>query len=450
MVHVPSSNVFQTHELRSLRFFLDKTTVQISSPFSQGLWSKTVPSIAQHESSIKYALMALSEFHEKYMSSTNSPPELGRLALKHYNVAIRGLLNTEKQKVSPVIGLLCCLLFFAAELLQGKLASAVQLFGTGRRIIHELRRSALQAVQPEPYHELFQVLREAFMRLEYHVSAYFTNLSSDLSFNDCYGPGNTIDASSESTGENYLPTTVAVFNSLPQALEGLRRFAHDAVNKAFSHISNPQSDKQRLANWCTAFESFKQTMPNPYTTENKSIILSLELWWRQLAMHILAVSAAPHSSHPMWWDQHQAQLEELLDYIEKIIHLYCEKHGDGGHDEKPSPPTFCLETGLVTHLVTVMGRCRDPYVRRRALALLKMYNRQEGFLQRELTIESCQQMIDLEERGLEVKCAADIPAEARVVGSSMELHPEAPELKIKYLIGGEWITEVITWSSADN
>ena len=384
------------------------------------------------------------------MSSTRSHHELGRSALKHYNVAIRGLLSTEKQKTSPVIGLLCCLLFFVVELLQGRLASAVQLFRAGRRIIHELERSALQAVQLESYHELFRVLKGAFIRAEYHVSAYFAKLHSDLSFEDCYGTGNTIDASSESINENCHPTTLAIFNSIPQALEELRRFTHNMVNKSYSHITNPQSDQQRLANWCAAFESLKQTMPNPHTIENKSKILGIEIWWRSVALHIHAVSESSHSSNPMWWDQHQAQLEDLLDYIEKSVLLHCGKHGDTGLNEKPSSPSFCLESGIVSHLIFVITRCRDPYVRRRALSLLKMYNRQEGLLQRELTIDFCQQMMDLEERGLEVKCAADIPAEARVMGTSMELHSEAPELEIKYLIGGEWITEVITWSSADD
>lgn len=78
---------------------------RIGSYFSRPLWSQ-VPKIAYTESTIKYAMIALSKFHEQY--TTSSEP---RSALNYYTRAIQEL----RSGLPTTTGILCLMIFFAIE-----------------------------------------------------------------------------------------------------------------------------------------------------------------------------------------------------------------------------------------------------------------------------------------------------------------------------------------------
>ena len=441
---VPVSNSFNGQELRSLNFFLDKTTAQIGSPFSRNLWTNIVPLLAQSQVSIKHAVIALSGFHEQFSFENDSKFALVGSSLTHYNHAIQKLVYPGTTKPSPVISLLSCMLFFAIELVQGKLASALQLFKAGRRIIHEIRTKSSMI---KPYEDYFSMLKAAYIRLEYNICALCNLIDKDLLFDVCYGFNEAANDNSLDSGNSLPIHVIAIFTSISQAQEGLRRIAHTFVNNAFSNATECISYKEILGNWCTAFEALKERMPPSLSIEDRWALVGLEIWWRQVEMTMMMMASdSSNCRNPLWFDQHERRMEEMIDYIEIQCNISAIRSGSRSNSGprlplEPLSPSFCLESGFVLHLVTVINRCRHPTIRRRALSVLKRCNRQEGFFRRDIAIKGCERLIELEERGLHVRCAADIPAEARAVSFQMDLYTDKTELKLRYLIGGEWVEE---------
>lgn len=62
-------------------------------------------------------------------------------------------------------------------------------------------------------------------------------------------------------------------------------------------------------------------------------------------------------------------------------------------------PTFTLTLGIITPLWMTCSRCRDPYLRRRALQLLLSCNRKEGIWDSILTGRVAERVISIEEAG---------------------------------------------------
>ena len=77
-------------------------------------WSWLVLSVADTEPVVRHALYALSELHEQFLSDRGSRGRESRFALRQYNTAIR-LLRHDTGSSSPLVYLLCCLIFVSIE-----------------------------------------------------------------------------------------------------------------------------------------------------------------------------------------------------------------------------------------------------------------------------------------------------------------------------------------------
>ena len=108
-------NPFSAKELRSLLYFRERTASQIDSFFPSAFWGVLVPQIAHREPSIRHALVALSDFHEQFMLPSGSNGERPYFGLRQYNLAIRELLDPRAPPKTPLVSLLCCLLFITIE-----------------------------------------------------------------------------------------------------------------------------------------------------------------------------------------------------------------------------------------------------------------------------------------------------------------------------------------------
>lgn len=117
----PSPNQCLTpKQQRSLQFFREQTVPQMNAFFSDVLWSDLIPQLAHQEPSVGHALSALSWFQEQLLLDGAIKSRQFSFGLQEYNMAIRKLLDTKKKQTSPLIGLLCCLLFVATEVCSSK------------------------------------------------------------------------------------------------------------------------------------------------------------------------------------------------------------------------------------------------------------------------------------------------------------------------------------------
>ena len=110
------------------------------------------------------------------------------------------------------------------------------------------------------------------------------------------------------------------------------------------------------------------------------------------------------------WDSLRLECEEIIDLATLVVKLHNDKSRD--LSEKPM---FFMDMNIIHPLFSIAHRCRDPFTRRRAIALLYSAPRQEGLWHSVLTARAAEKIMETEEAGLgEVKSGADVPEEKRI------------------------------------
>lgn len=103
-------------EARSFQFFIEKTLVNFQTFFEDDLWNRRVLQVAQSEDCIRHAIVALAYYHELYLTHEQWRSLESVSALKHYNLAIKELLNPSPNTSSQGhILVLSCLIFICIE-----------------------------------------------------------------------------------------------------------------------------------------------------------------------------------------------------------------------------------------------------------------------------------------------------------------------------------------------
>ncbi len=104
-------------ELRSLRFFVERTVPQFTAFFPDELWRTVVLRLALAEPSIQHALASLAAYHERFLHSGSSAAQPGEavFALRQYNAAIRELTTIPQSRSSVCTNMVAYLLFICIE-----------------------------------------------------------------------------------------------------------------------------------------------------------------------------------------------------------------------------------------------------------------------------------------------------------------------------------------------
>lgn len=160
-----------------------------------------------------------------------------------------------------------------------------------------------------------------------------------------------------------------------------------------------------MSQWSDAFKVFLENPPKPLSPieQTGSMILKVQ---SEIVFTSLQLQRGIEDSQ-LLWDKLLPHFSLIVDLVEEIfaspVHLM-----DNG-------PSFSLDLGLVGPLYEVAARCRDPVIRRRAIALLKVQARQEGVWNSVLTAKVAERVVEIEEMELgEVTCCSDVPEWARI------------------------------------
>lgn len=137
---------------------------------------------------------------------------------------------------------------------------------------------------------------------------------------------------------------------------------------------------------------------------------------------------------PCFWDHFTAKFDEIVNYAATAAGLdenYA--HRNWSTDSTPTA-YFHLDLGFSSVLVAVIARCRDPFIRRRAIAVMLADRVQEGAFNGSQSARVAAKVMELEEaRSGDVSCSSDIPEEARVRTIRVQLlRSERPRTRITY------------------
>ncbi|KAL6693190.1 hypothetical protein J3F84DRAFT_381838 [Trichoderma pleuroticola] len=390
MIHV------QNHDVplvaRSIQFFTEQTIQQLSMFFPDEFWSTRVLQLAYSESCIWHALVALSTYHERYID--RSPGGDALFALRHYNLAINSLSSVRHDL--SLIHLVSCIIFICIEILRGHIRSAIRLYTSGCRMMREIQPTISNR------DHLFHLIEAFFNRLTLQILWIFGNSRQgllDMSY--------AVPESKKSSPPQFA------FQQLSEAREAIHGIALQwmldgpAGQEALGALVN------RFGEWCRAFDTFQQENSQSLASAtNRRALTLLELQKRYLATHLSTIDSRGVDDETVW-DGYSGQFNEMLDFAETSMQIYDSEATSNKH------PRFHMDTGVIPILFAIITRCRDPFIRRRAIELMTWNPMQEGLWNSALVAKAAQRLMSLEEGTVIVGCSNDIPAAARVQGISV-------------------------------
>ena len=200
------------------------------------------------------------------------------------------------------------------------------------------------------------------------------------------------------------------FDSLSEARQSLLSITLYSLKDAASRTKEQlHLYHQRFDAWSTSFEGFVAKFKStPMSDVDRRGLALLELYKQFLALGLVHGYRQDEWSE-LTWDQHNAEFEEMVNSATIAA---------GTEDEKTSLSTarsvFHMDIGLLPVLFSIVARCRDPLLRRRAIDLMYSGHTLEGVWDGFLTGKVARRLVELEESVAVVKCNADIPLEVRI------------------------------------
>lgn len=142
----------------------DKLQVLDLASRSHLIWSRIIPSVSQAESTLQYAVAALSSLHE-WLNVSRLPAWQNAAFTRFYSravCAVNTTTNTSPSSAVPV--LLSCLIFAQCEILMGSSPNAATHICSGLNIIGDLQASSESTVQL--VHEYIRPIINALLTLQ--------------------------------------------------------------------------------------------------------------------------------------------------------------------------------------------------------------------------------------------------------------------------------------------
>ncbi|KAL7905196.1 hypothetical protein GGI35DRAFT_141732 [Trichoderma velutinum] len=203
------------------------------------------------------------------------------------------------------------------------------------------------------------------------------------------------------------------FQQLSEAREAIHGIALDwmrdrpASQEALGALVN------RFGEWCRAFGTFQKDHSQLLASAaNRRALTLLELQKRYLATHLSTIDSSGTDDETVW-DEYSNQFNEMLNFAEASMQIHDSEATSDKH------PRFHMDTGVIPILFAIVTRCRDPFIRRRAIKLMTWNQMQEGLWNSSLVAKAAQRLMSLEEGTVIVGSSNDIPATARVQGISV-------------------------------
>jgi hypothetical protein len=383
-------------------------------------WDRIVLQVCHIEPAVKHAVLALSSLHQlSEAEETTVALRHQRYADQHYHQALSAAQSLLRSSTPEDIDriLIACLVFTCYENVRGDYPASQVHTGSGRAIMAQHRERLCRLSRRNDLNEIQQL----FARLD--VGAI------------CFSPSNArypydVDSFS-ATNPNLVPDA---FDTVEDARAPLidhvrwslvvRRTDFGAVLQDPSLLAVLEAERMKvtdhIARWLSRFEEVALRDHNA----SPILVRTLRVWHQLAAIDV----ATGWYGSELRYDEHVDRYEYLVATAEEIIELLA---------QKPDRTLFSFDLGISIPLFATIERCRDPYVRRRALKAMHAGPQQEG------TWGPCaalaaERWVMFEEHGLgPVKKASDVPEWRRIRHMDAGANPEAGVAEVVF---------EVTWS----
>ncbi|KAJ5485088.1 transcriptional regulator family: Fungal Specific TF [Penicillium diatomitis] len=358
----PASNYT---ERRAFEYYVQHASKRLAAGMNLEFWTNVAPQICRTEPAVWDAIISISALYEYPdqcldMPLVNFQPQKKRRltqvqqeALLWYSRSISSLqTKIVRGTADAYIALISCVLFICIEAIQGRLTEALQLYDQGVGLIVTLQQQATAGtLSTHKALSLEKILIPLFLRLgavsltipTVQVSQIFALAQRNR---DC--PVSSLDAAGTAIHVLFAETTVLDREAFPFRSAPVR----DGIVGAHL-LAKQQSLQTRLDQWLQAYNHSRQRCPR---AESRLLI-----YYVAASLYVSTCL----SQREEIYDSYMAEFASIVENASQALVLEAST-SPGGDD-----PPFTFEMGLGLPLYLTALKCRDPYLRRKALGLLR-------------------------------------------------------------------------------
>ncbi|KAI1617405.1 hypothetical protein EDD37DRAFT_218880 [Exophiala viscosa] len=386
----------ESQELRSLVFFCQRTGPEWSGWRDASFWNKLIVQACHSNQSILHGVVALGALHESSEAEGESDEQsnLQQLALRQSSKASRMAYETA---VSEIATLISCIIFVCLQNLQNS-HTAYQLLKSGHSLITEIDNRLLTGdlvLADSEKAVLDNFLRPIIERLRMRFCT-IVDVPSALALSAAIKG----DKPDHTLAYPEIPYRFVNLLEARNRLEEIVEWAQGTVDPGNTEGDGRPQTQELLSNWMTALDETGITVLERY----EALTISKQL--------LKAAAIVASILFDTLGTQEECSYDCHIEKFSEIIELY---KAALAHPTRASRNfSFGIDSGVIDTLAFVAGRCRDPVIRRSAIDLLARTNRTEGDLQGSTGSTILQTLMNLEEDGLNVASADDVPESQRL------------------------------------
>ncbi|KAF1975017.1 hypothetical protein BU23DRAFT_530781 [Bimuria novae-zelandiae CBS 107.79] len=420
-----------------LEFYYHCAIRNLSNRFDNGFWSRTALQLARSEPSIYHALIALG-----YLAKTepgNLKHAHSRLTYQdktlnfHYSKAVGLLVERMDEKSCTVeLGLVACLLFVCIEFFKGNFMTAFTHLHSGLKIIselpyiqtHGLRPRTPSPSSPRPSTKTAKIIGSTSLLEDTLIPMFMRNITPAMLFGAPIEDIFTISIPSPSTYNHPFSTFTELQNSSFQLRNASALFARTMATKIFCKTPLTHADYATQTQILDAHHAWLRALQRLESArflgvEEEVMAASMKLGY--YSTYVLVACAM--SLGEMGYDNHTAYFKAINHNARIVLEGMgiatpalpissgtrkglSKKNAPSNHapkTAKESPRTghFTFEISVIPPLHFVATRCRDPLIRREALAILQTNPPREGLWDVDTHIAIARRVIEIEESRLD-------------------------------------------------
>jgi hypothetical protein len=396
--------------IQYLEFYHHCAGRKISSKFDQGFWSRIPLQIAQSELCVRHALIALSYLTKTETGSLKDArsglisASQQKTMLSHYNKAVKQLVQRMSEpSYSTELGLVCCLLFICLEYFRGNYDTAMEHYKSGLKMISAHRSSPTLISPNTPQSSLVEgTLIPMFTRNMASAIAYGLP-TEHFSYTSQYPAGDQ-----QYKFDSLLEAEVAAHN-LQNMLFAISRVLGTKVVLQQPHTEEELQSQQDCLEHLRAWMRAIQDLERRSTFSLDDAITASRLKALNQVDYIFAARILLDRQTD--FDQHLDRFKAAVDHIKFVL-----DSTESSTSQNPAA-NFTFEMGIILGLYMIACRCRCPFTRREALALLGRNPPREGLWDAQQHYVVAKRVIELEE--MDVDLISGWPVESARIWSTM-------------------------------
>ncbi|KAJ5580033.1 uncharacterized protein N7459_006018 [Penicillium hispanicum] len=382
-------------ERRAFAYYFERAAPLLGGELDVDFWRVVVPQVCRSEPAVWDAINSISVLFEspgpgadpQLLRDEQSGPlsQNHRDALSWYSRSVSAVRQRiERGGVDLFVGLVSCVLFICVEALQGGLEEAIRLYSQGVQLIVALRS---QIASGDMLSAKSSLLEDTIVPIFVRMGALALSISGvpvvALLRDTEHAPAQefvSLKAARDAIAP--LATEIQIFQGICEEHPFQSR-----VSGVLQQLMNQQGTlSARLGDWHTSFMSTMARLCTKGALSPQQICVSARLLsYYEMLFVLLEVSISPLQ---MITDKYFPNFQRIVEQSRIALDI-------AESDGTQVPFTFELSIGLPLWFTCL--RCREPAIRRSALALLRRGPRVQGFYPMTPTLALCERIIALEE-----------------------------------------------------